>query len=276
MNILFNFRVSLFFTLHENVDVNKLIKSIKKLSESNDNIFIIIESNTSDVHDNRIYFTLQNNILKINCSHIFYDGYSIWLICQKIQAVYNNEIKNYTFKIYDKAEYSTLNLVTNTINLLPKINIKKLYNSLIKSKFIKTKIKILKTNLNEISTKEIIHYLVGKLQLEEYCLLVNARKQYKEYENVLGNLIYFSENLNKKIDIRRHLRTHLQKSINKKSIEQKINNTVPNGLLINSYLNFTIPSFARDITVINPICSNYILIHPVNINEKYILVDYYT
>jgi hypothetical protein len=274
MNIFFNYRLTLSTTLYENTDVNKLIKSIKKLSKSNNNIFIIGKCESSDVNDNCIYFTIQNNILKINYSHIFYDGYSIWLIFQKIDKVYKNEIKNYTFKIYDN-DYSTLKIVINTIKLLPKINIKNVYNSLIKNKIIKTKIiktkiKILKTDLNEMSTKEIMHYLVDKLELKEYCLIINARKQHNEYENVLGNLLYYSGNLNKKTDIR----TQLQNNKNKISLQQKLN-SVPTGLLVNSYLNFTLPSFSKYFTPPIP-SDNYIVIHPVNNNEKYILVDYYS
>ena len=97
MNVLFNHRLTLSLTLDEKTDVNKLIKSIKQLSKSNGNIFIIGKCESSDVNDNCIYFTIQNNILKFNFSHIFYDGYSIWLIFQKIQAVYENEIHPYLF-----------------------------------------------------------------------------------------------------------------------------------------------------------------------------------
>jgi hypothetical protein len=267
---LFNHRLTLSLTLDEKTDVNKLIKSIKQLSKSNGNIFIIGKCESSDVNDNCIYFTIQNNILKFNFSHIFYDGYSIWLIFQKIQAVYENEIKNYTFKIYDN-NYSMLKVVTNTIKLLPKVNLKNVYNSLIKPEIIKTKIKILKTNLNEISTKEIMHHLVDKLELKEYCLIINARKQYSEYENVLGNLVYFTGNLNKKTDIR----TQLQKNKNKISLQQ-ILNSAPNGLLVNSYLNFILPPFVKYLTPPTIPFGNYIVIHPVNNNEKYILVDYYS
>ena len=272
MNIFVNYRYRLisYITLYENIDTVELIKSIKKLSKSNNNIFIIRECDTSDANDNCIYFTIQNNILKINYSHIFYDGYSIWLISQKIDQIYKNEIKNYTFKIYDN-NHSALKLVTNTIKSLPKKNIKNiLYNSLTENKITKNKIKILKTDLNEISTKEITRYLLDKLEIKGYCLILNARKQYKEYENVLGNLIYYSGTLSKNSDIR----THLQKNKNKTSLQQKLNNTYPNGFVVNSYLNFTLPSFAKQFTPPIVRSDNYIRIHPINNNEKYIIVDY--
>jgi hypothetical protein len=269
MNILFDYRVTLHFTICENIDETKLIKSIKKLSRSNRDIFIIGECKTSDVNDNCIYFTIQNNNLEINFSHIHYDGYSVWLVCQKIDQIYKNEVKNYTFQIYD-VNYSKIKIFTNTIKILPKVNIKHIYNVLTKNKHEnKTKIKILKTNFNEISTKEVIRYLVDKLELKEYYLILNARKTYNEYEDVLGNLVYFSGKLNIKDDIR----TNIQKNKNE-SLEKKLNATAPNGLLVNSYLNFTLPSFIKHFIPPVP-CANYIVIHPVNNNKKYILVDYY-
>jgi len=269
MNILFDYRVILHFTLCENTNETKLIKSIKKLSRSNHDVFIIGECENPNVNDNYIYFTIKNNNLKINFSHIYYDGYSIWLIYQKIDQIYKNEIKTYTFEIYD-ANYSKIKIFINTIKILPNFNIKNIYNVLTKNKDEnKTKIKILKTNFNEISTKEVIHYLVDKLELKEYYLILNARKKYNEYQDVLGNLVYFSGKLNIKDDIK----TNIQKNKNE-SLEKKLNTTAPNGLLINSYLNFTTPSFIKYFTPPVP-CANYIVIHPVNNNEKYILVDYY-
>lgn len=279
MNILFNFRVILSATLHENIDANKIIKSIKKISKSNNNIFIVEEfHDISDVINNCIYFTIQNNILKINFSHIFYDGYSIFFILHKIDQIYKDEIDNYIFNIY-YPNYSKFKVVINSIKLLPKINIKNVYNSLIKNKItknkitknkiIKTKIKILKTNLNELSTREVIDYLLDKHVLKEYCLIINARKLYNEYENVLGNLVFFSDNLNKDSNIRKSL----QKK-KKVSLEEKLNSTVPNRMLVNSYLNFILPSFLKYLKP--PVAfGNYMIIHPVNNNEKYILVDYY-
>jgi len=85
----------------------------------------------------------------------------------------------------------------------------------------------------------------------------------------LGNLVYFSGTLSKDNEIR--------KSLQKKeevSLEKKLNNTFPNGLLVNSYLTFMLPSFVKYFKPPVP-CGNYIIIHPKNNDEKYILVDYY-
>jgi len=267
MNVFFDFRVTLDFTLNDNIDINKLIKSIKKLNKVNDNLIILRECNTSDVNDSHIYITIENNNFKLNFSHIYYDGYSIILITQKIDQIYKDEIKNYKFIIYD-LNYSRLKLVTNNIRILTQLTLKNIYKSLIKKKN-KIIIKILKTKLNEVSTKEIIYYILNKFEIENYCLVLNARKIYNEYENVLGNLVYFSQILNKNDEIRQILQND-----DKISLEKKLNNSVPNGLLINSYLNFNLPSFLKYLKA--PVfCNNYIIIHPVNTYEKYILVEYY-
>jgi hypothetical protein len=124
-----------------------------------------------------------------------------------------------------------------------------------------------------LSTKEITHYVVDQLKIKKYCLTLNARKQYSEYEGVLGNLIYHSGVLNKNTNIRKHI--HNTK--NEYSIEKVINSSCAPTLEINSYLNFTLPSFIKYFspTRVNKINGEYIVIHPVNNDEKYIIIDYY-
>ena len=132
-------------------------------------------------------------------------------------------------------------------------------------------IKILKTELNELSTKEITYYLVDKFKIKNYCLTINARKNYTEYEGVLGNLVYFTGiiNKNEKIQNTKTNKTNY-------SIEKVINNAfAPPTLQINSYLNFKLPSFIKYLSPPHNSKGNYIVIHPVNNDEKYIIVDYY-
>jgi hypothetical protein len=267
MNVFFDFRTTINFTLNDNIDINKLIKSIKKLNKVNDNLFILRECNTSDVNDNRIYITIENNNFKLNFSHRYYDGYSIVLINQKIDQIYKDEIKNYKFIIYD-LNYSRLKLITNNIRILTQLTLKTIYKRVIKKKNKET-FKILKTKLNEVSTKEIIYYILNKFEIENYCLILNARKIYNKYENVLGNLVYFSQKLNKNNEIRQILQND-----NKISLEKKLNNSIPDGVIINSYLNFNLPSFLKYLKVPH-FCNDYITIHPINTYEKYILVEYY-
>ena len=73
-----------------------------------------------------------------------------------------------------------------------------------------------------MSTKEITHYLVDRLKIENYCLTLNARKKYTEYEGVLGNLVYFTGILNKNRDINEKI----QNTKTNYSIEKIINNTI--------------------------------------------------
>ena len=273
MNILFCSRVKFLATLDDNADINKIIKSIKKLNKIN-KIFKLEKCEASNIEDHNIYIFIKNNILHLNFSHLFYDGYSIAFIFQKIDQIYKDEIKNYKFQLYD-GNYSKLKLVKNSIKLIPGLDYKNVYYALFKEQNKKT-IKILKSKLNELSTKEVIYYLVDELNIKNYCLILNARKKYTEYEGVLGNLLYFSGILNKNTNT--NVKNHMDNKKNDCSIEEVINSgSSPRTLQINSYLNFNLPSFVKYFSPpnFNILNGNYILIHPVNNNEKYIIVDYY-
>jgi hypothetical protein len=274
MSILYYTRVNIFFSLHDNVDVTKLIKSIKILNKTNK--FLKIEefdATYNNKEDCNIYFFIKNNTFNVSFSHLYYDGYSIGFIFKKIDQIYKDEIENYKFDFYDD-NYSKLNLIKNTIKIIPRYNYKNLYYAFFKKQNKKT-IKILKTTLNELSTKEIVHYLVDRLKIENYCLTLNARKKYTEYEGVLGNLVHYSGILNKNTNIKHT--SHSTRNNKNDSIEKLINSSCPQTLQINSYLNFKLPSFLKYFFPKNVdiFSGNYILIHPVNNNEKYIIVDYY-
>lgn len=275
MSILYYSRVNICITLYDNVDVTKLIKSIKILNKTN-KIFKIeeCEATHTNTEDCNIYIFIKNNTVNINFGHLYYDGYSIGFIFEKIDQIYKDEIENYKFDFYDN-KYSKLKLIKNTINMIPRYNYKNLYYAFLKKQNKKT-IKILKTTFNELSTKEITHYLVDRLKIEKYCLTLNARKKYTEYAGVIGNLVYYSGILNKNTNIKKYT-LHSTRNNKNDSIEKLINSSCPPTLQVNSYLNFKLPSFAeyfspQDVNIIN---GNYILIHPVNNDEKYIIVDYY-
>jgi hypothetical protein len=275
MNILYYSRVNFYLILYDNVDITKLIKSIKNLNKTN-KIFKIEECDATYTNreDCNIYIFIKNNTLNISYSHLYYDGYSIGFILEKIDQIYKDEIENYKFDFYDN-KYSNLNLIKNSIKIIPKYNYKNLYYGIFKKRNKKT-IKILKTKFNELSTKEITHYLVDRLKIENYCLTLNARKKYTEYEGVLGNLVYYSGILNKNTNIKKHT-PHNTKNNENDNIEKVINSSCPLTLQVNSYLNFKLPSFIKYFSPpsVNIFTGNYILIHPVNNNEKYIIVDYY-
>ena len=123
--------------------------------------------------------------------------------------------------------------------------------------------------MNNLSSSEIINYIINKFKIENYCLVVNARKIFKEYENILGNLIYISNKINKDEDIR---------SILEKDVDLKLTsllNTIPNTLLINSYLSFNLPSFIKTFKMEITSFGNVIFIYPLNLDNKYIIIDYY-
>jgi hypothetical protein len=265
MNSFFNYRINVHLTLCDNINLDKLIKSIKTLNKIN-KIFKLEKCNTSNPNDNQIYIFIEHGILICNFSHLHYDGYSIYLILNKIDQIYKDEIKNYKFNIYT----SKFNLITfcyNNIKLLTKINYKNACNFFVRKN--KKIIKITKTKFKDFSSKEIIHHVVDKEGVREYCLLLNARKIHNEYENVLGNLVYFSKVINKDQDIRSVL-----KYDEKINLEKKLNSTVPNALLINSYLNFVLPSYVRHLSTSSMI-GNCMIISPINNDEKYIVIDYY-
>ena len=230
MNAFFNYRVDLNSTLCDNVNIDKLIKSIRTLNKIN-KIFKLEKCSTSDVNDNQIYIFIENGFLTCNFSH------------NLIEFCYNNII------------------------LLSKLNYKNAYNFIFKKN--KKTIKIAKTNFNKLSSKEIIQNVVDKLGIKKYCLVLNARKIYNEYENVLGNLVYISNPININEDIR-----SVVGNDEKNSLEKKLNSTVPNAFLINSYLNFVLPSYVKKLSL-SSVLGNFMMIHPINNDEKYIVVHYY-
>ena len=122
MNIQFYIRKSFTLTLYDNVDVTKLISSIKKINKTN-NIFKLEKCDTSDPKDCNIYIFIKNNTLTIDISHLYYDAYSIMFILQKIDQIYKDEIENYKFDFYD-TKYSNLNLIKNSIKIIPRYNYK--------------------------------------------------------------------------------------------------------------------------------------------------------
>ena len=265
MNAFFNYRVDLNSTLCDNVNIDKLIKSIRTLNKIN-KIFKLEKCSTSDVNDNQIYIFIENGFLTCNFSHLHYDGYSISLIFNKIDQIYKDEIKNYKFNIYN-SKFNLIEFCYNNIILLSKLNYKNAYNFIFKKN--KKTIKIAKTNFNKLSSKEIIQNVVDKLGIKKYCLVLNARKIYNEYENVLGNLVYISNPININEDIR-----SVVGNDEKNSLEKKLNSTVPNAFLINSYLNFVLPSYVKKLSL-SSVLGNFMMIHPINNDEKYIVVDYY-
>jgi len=272
INFIYNRREYFNYILNDNVDKNKLIKSIKILNKKNKIIKIIKEKIIESSLDKNIYIIIKYNNFIVNFSHLFYDAYSINLILQKIDKIYKMndiskyKIKNNKFKCYN-LDNSFFNYLYNNIKLFCKADYKNVYNIIVKRN--KKKIKILKNNFNTLTTREIIYYIINKLNIQQYCLLVNARKIFPKYENYLGNLVYIS-NIIKKED---EIRTILEKDVDT-SLEKLFNN-IPSTLMINSYLNFLLPSFIKSFTIDITSIGNLIFIYPLNMDDKYIIIDYF-
>ena len=104
MNLIYFRRLTFKYKLN-NCDIDKIIKSINKIS--NDNKYIIytkkyILFNKDNILSNKIYFYIKKNkYLKINFSHLYYDAYSIFHILNKIDLIYNNKLDNYKFNFYN-------------------------------------------------------------------------------------------------------------------------------------------------------------------------------
>lgn len=272
MNFIYNRRLDFYFILNDKVDKDKLIKSIKILNKKNKIIKIAKANITQSCTNKKIYIIIENNNFIVNFSHLFYDAYSINLVLQKIDEIYKTdgvckgEIKNYKFKFYD-LDVSLVDYLYNNIKILYRADYKNIYNLLVKKN--KKTIKILKSNFVNLSTSEILYYIINKFKIQQYCLVVNARKIFAEYENCLGNLVYVSNIINKNQEIR----TILEKDVNT-SLE-KLLNTIPSILMINSYLSFLLPSFIKSFTMDITSFGNLIFIYPLNLDDKYIIFDYY-
>jgi hypothetical protein len=268
MNFIYNRRLDFNFKLQKNIDNLKLINSIKLLILNNNFIYLVKNKKkfSNDALNKNIYILIIKKKFIVNFSHLFYDAYSINLIIQKIDEIYKDEIKDFKFNFYS-LNTNFINYYYNNIKMIANVNCKNLIKVVTKKK--KLTFKILKDKMNNLSSSEIINYIINKFKIENYCLVVNARKIFKEYENILGNLIYISNKINKDEDIR---------SILEKDVDRKLTsllNTIPNTLLINSYLSFNLPSFIKMFKMEITSFGNVIFIYPLNLDNKYIIIDYY-
>jgi hypothetical protein len=268
-SIIYYKRCEIDFELN-NINLDKLNKCINKV-EKNIKLIKLINNkkNNYNVLDKIIYFKINinsnKNIMNINFSHIYYDAYSIFTILEIIDNIYLDNISSYPKLNIYKLNKSLISNIYYNIQLIKNFSLKNIFNF-----FYKRNKRTYKININKIkdlSNPEIIKFILKKLNINEYCLYVNARKIFPELNNKIGNLIYISNN----IKINDNIRDILDKDKNY-TIDILINK-LGNSTLINSYLGFNLPSFVKKINTNNLSFSNTIFIHPLT--KKYLYFDYY-
>lgn len=254
-----------------NINLDKLNKCINKIAK---NIKLIKLINNKkdidyDILDDIIYFRIKKYsnkiIMNINFSHVYYDAYSIFKILEIIDNIYLDKISSCPeLNIYN-FDKSFMTNVYNNIELTKNFSIKGAINY-----FYKRNKKSYKVNINvikDLSNTEIIKFILEKMNIYEYCLYVNARKIFTEFNNKIGNLIYISQN----IKINDNIRDILDKD--KEYTFDTLINRLGKSTLINSYLGFNLPSFVKKLNTENLLSGNTIFIHPLT--KDYLYFDYY-
>lgn len=203
--------------------------------------------------------------MNINFSHLYYDAYSIFKILEIIDNIYLDKISSCPELNIYKFNNSFITSIYNNIKLVKSFNIKCAIDYFYKRNRKSYKINIKK--IKNLSNTEIIKFILEKLDINEYCLIINARKIFTEFNNKIGNIIYISQNI--KIDD--NIRDILDKD--KKYTLDTLINRFGNSVLVNSYLGFNLPSFIKKINTKDYVFSNQIFIHPLT--KDYLYFDYY-
>lgn len=265
MNLIYYRRLTFNFELN-NCDFNKITKSIKKLSKNN-KFIIYSKYNKNNILSNNIYFYIFNNkYLKINFSHIYYDAFSIFFILDKIDLIYKNELEEFTFDSID-CKFNYIDFFKNNFNLLKNLKISNTIKSFTNKN--KKTFKILKKEVTNLSNSELIKKILKSHHIDKFCLVINARKIFTEFDNLLGNIIFVSDDINIKDDLREKINHYSEK----KFID--IANSKPNSFMVNSYIGFSNPSFVKKFHMEITSFGNFIYIYPYNNDDEFIIYDCY-
>ena len=264
-------RFVLKFRLHKNADQNKIIKSIRQLEKNNE--YIKYEDKIGGIGTNKtLSFIIKNNTLIVSWSHLYYDMYSIKFVLSKIDDIYQDKLKTYTFKYY---KHSLYQFVKDDIQIFK--NIKHMCKDAFhvhhcnKKKYINIPKNKLQTPL---SSSEIFKNILDKLNIDEFNITVNLRKLYPEYNEQLGMLSCLPAVLKKNDNLQNFL-----KKMSRKPLEENLLNKYQVTSCITSLLNMKVPSFIDETKVVKDICDikyykETIIILPENTNEKYIRAVY--
>ena len=264
-------RFVLKFQLHKDADQKKIIKSIRKLE--NDNQYIKYEDKVGGIGTNKtLSFIIKDNTLMVSWSHLYYDMYSIKFVLSKIDDIYHNKIKTFTFTYY---KHRLSQFIKDDIQIFK--NIKHMCKDAfhIHQCDKKKTIKIPKNKLQSpLSSSELFKYILNELKIDEYNITVNLRKLYPEYNEQLGMLSCLPAVINKNDNLKHYL-----KKMSQRTLEENLLNNYHLKPCISSLLNMKVASFIDETKIVKDICDikyykEFILIMPENTDEKYIRAVY--
>lgn len=264
-------RFVLKFQLHKDADQKKIIKSITRLEK--DNQYIKYEDKVGGLGTNKtLSFIIKDDALILSWSHLYYDMYSIKFVLSKIDDVYHDKIKTFTFTYYNHNLYQ---FVKDDIQIFK--NIKHMCKDAFhvrhcdKQKYIK----IPKNKLQSpLSSSEIFKYILNEINIDDYNITVNLRRIYPEYNEQLGMLSCMSTVIKKNENLQHYL-----KKMSRKPLEENLLNNYHLKPCITSLLNMKVPSFIDEKKIVKDVCDikyykETIIILPENTDEKYIRAVY--
>jgi len=259
------------FPLHKNIDKKKIIISIQRLEKNNE--YIKYEDKIGGLGTNKtLSFIIKDDALIVSWSHLYYDMYSIKFVLSKIDDVYHDKIKTFTFKYYKHDFYQ---FVKDDIHIFK--NIKHMCKDAFHVHHCDKKkiIKIPKNKLKlPISSSEIFKYILNELNIDEYNITVNLRRIYPEYDEQLGMLSCLPAVIKKNDDLQHYL-----KKLSRKTLEENLLNNYQLKTCITSLLNMKVPSFIDEKKIVKDVCDikyykETIIVLPENTDEKYIRAVY--
>lgn len=254
----------------------------------------------------KIIFNISNKIIKVQFSHLYYDACSIFYILNLLDEIYlsikfdtkQNELLNTEIwkknsqvlkTIYEHLKTNKKNFDLNYFNLIfgvvknndftdiknfVRYRYKIIGHYLLPNFFNLNKPKVIYVNKSKITTNgkistiSLFKYLKKKIKYNEYNIFINARKIYKNHDNIIKNYIYVSDKIKNTDNIKNLLLK------NKFEVFTDLKCKIPTEkILINSYMSFILPSFCKK-QICDDILLENIFIFPHKLNDKYIKIMY--
>lgn len=259
------------FPLHKNADQTKIIKSIKRLEKNNQ--YIKYEDKVGGIGTNKtLSFIIKDDTLIVSWSHLYYDMYSVNFVLSKIDDIYKDKIKTFTFSYYNHNIYQ---FIRDDLHIFK--NIRHMFKDAFHVHHCDKKkmIKIPKNKLKSPpSSSELFKYILNELNIDEYNITVNLRKIYPEYNEHLGMLSCLPGVIKKNENLR-----NILKKMSRKTIEENLLNSYHIKPCVTSLLRMNVTSFIDEKKIVRDICDikyykETIIILPENTDEKYIRAVY--